>query len=285
MGESDPRDNPRAVAAAQRVLLELWTLLGEFREAMTVVGGSAPPLIIETPREDPYVGTTDVDLVVDPLEMPEEAYRTIAEHLLRRGYRQDAAQPFRWYREVLIDGAPVEVEVDLLAPTTTRRGRRHRTEELGGEGRARRTEGAELLRERESFMETPLSGVLPDGRNNQVTLRVARPAALLILKALALAGRDKPKDCYDIDYILAHAPGGISPIAADIAAFGSAEPVRKALAQLTAKFQTVDSYGPQSVAQYRRLTLHTSEADACQAGAYARVARLLRLVGPATVGE
>lgn len=281
MGESDPRDNPRAVAAAQRVLLELWTLLGEFREAMTVVGGSAPPLIIETPREDPYVGTTDVDLVVDPLEMPEEAYRTIAEHLLRRGYRRDTEQPFRWYREVLIDGEPVDVEVDLLAPTTARKGRKHRTEELGGEGRARRTEGAELLRE--GFMEAPLSGVLPDGRNNQLTLRVARPAALLILKALALAGRDKPKDSYDIDYLLAHAPGGISSIATDIIAFGPVEPVRKALAQLAAKFQTVDSYGPQSVAHYRRLALHTPEADACQASAYARVARLLRLVEPAAV--
>ncbi len=276
MAETDPRDAPRAVAAARRVLLELWTILGEFKDAMTVVGGSAPPFFVMETGEDPYVGTTDVDIVVDPLGVQEEAYRTIAEHLQKRGYQPDAQQPFRWYRTVISDGEPVAVEVDLLAPATSRRGKTHRTENIGGEGRARRTEGAELLRE--SYLEAQLAGVLPDGRNNQVTLRVARPAALLVLKALALAGRDKPKDSYDIDYILAYSPGGIPQVASDINAFGDIEPVRKALAQLESKFQALDSYGPQSVAQYRRLRLHTPEADECQAQAYARVAQLLRLL-------
>lgn len=60
--DRDPRENPRGVRAAQSVLLELWTMLGEFRESMTIVGGSAPPLLVGSQQDDPYVGTTDVDV-------------------------------------------------------------------------------------------------------------------------------------------------------------------------------------------------------------------------------
>jgi hypothetical protein len=38
----DPRDDPSSVVAAQRVLLELWTILAGFADAMTIVGGARP---------------------------------------------------------------------------------------------------------------------------------------------------------------------------------------------------------------------------------------------------
>ena len=65
MERADPRDESRAVGAARKVLLELHQVLGEFRDAMTVVGGSAPPLLQPEDRDDPYVGTTDVDVVLE----------------------------------------------------------------------------------------------------------------------------------------------------------------------------------------------------------------------------
>ncbi|MGH2489273.1 MAG: nucleotidyl transferase AbiEii/AbiGii toxin family protein [Candidatus Limnocylindria bacterium] len=273
MAAVDPRDDPASVVAADRVLLELWTILAGFADAMTIVGGSAPPLLTGDRPEDPYVGTLDVDLVVDPISVPDEAYRTIAELLRERGYVQ-LDHPFRWLRSVEIDLRSIDVEVDLLAPTTPRSGGGHRHERIGGEPLARRTEGAELVRS--GHVEREISGVLPDGRRHRVAVRVATPAALVILKALAMGQRDKPKDAYDIDYVLRHI--GVEEVAAGIHEFGEVEPVRRALDVLAEKFISIDAIGPTSVALYRRVPLGSPEADQVQALAYARVDQLRRLI-------
>lgn len=269
----DPRDDPASVVAAERVMLELWTILAGFADALTIVGGSAPPLLTGNRPDDPYVGTLDVDLVIDPIGVPDEVYRTIAELLRERGYVQ-LDQPFRWLRSVTVDHRMIEVEVDLLAPVTPRRGSDHRHERIGGEALARRTEGAELVRI--ASVERELDGVLPDGRRNRVAVRVAAPATLVILKALAMGQRDKPKDAYDIDYVLRHI--GAEEVAAGIAEFGVVEPVTKALSILAERFSSIDAIGPASVALYRRAALGSSEADQIQALAYARVDQLLRRI-------
>lgn len=271
MAAVDPRDDPASVVAADRVLLELWTILARFTEAMTIVGGSAPPLLTGDRPDDPYVGTLDVDLVVDPISVPDEVYRTIAELLRERGYVQ-LDQPFRWLRSVAVDGRSIDVEVDLLAPATPRSGGGHRHERIGGEPLARRTEGAELVRS--GHVDREIAGVLPDGRSHRVSVRVATPAALVVLKALAMSQRDKPKDAYDIDYVLRHM--GVEQVAAGIQEFGAVEPVRKALDVLAERFSSIDAIGPTSVALYRRAPLGGPEADQLKALAYARVEQLLR---------
>jgi hypothetical protein len=257
--------------AAQRVLLELWTVLAGFADAMTIVGGSAPPLLTGDQPDDPYVGTLDVDLVIDPIGVPDDVYRTIAELLRERGYIQ-LDQPFRWLRTVLVAERSIEVEVDLLAPVTPRGGVGHRHERIGGEPLARRTEGAELVRT--AFIDQEIAGLLPDGRPNRVSVRVATPSALVILKALAMGQRDKPKDAYDIDYLLGHI--GIEEVAAGIAAMGHVESVTKAVGIVAEKFSSIDAIGPASVALYRRVPLRSPEADRVQALAFARVDQLLR---------
>ena len=275
MAPLDARDDPEGVEAAQRVMLELWSVLGAYRDTLTLVGGSAPPLLLGEVPDDPYVGTLDVDLVVDPLGIPDDTYRTIAEALRDRGYWQESLpkQPFQWFRAIEIDGRTITVEIDLLAPATTRSGRSHRHEQIEGEPLARRTVGAELVRD--AYVEREVSGVLPDGRPNRVRLRVATGAVVVILKALAMADRDKPKDAYDLDYLLWHADGGPDAIAAEIAQLPQAEPIPSAVAILADKFDSIDAYGPTSVATYRRLPLNIPGADAAQAAAFARVQRLM----------
>jgi hypothetical protein len=271
----DPRDDPASVVAAQRVLLELWTILAGFADAMTIVGGSAPPLLTGDQPDDPYVGTLDVDLVIDPIGVPDDVYRTIAELLRERGYIQ-LDQPFRWLRPVIVDHRSIEVEVDLLAPVTPRGGAGHRHERIGGEPLARRTEGAELVRT--AFVDQEIAGLLPDGRPNRVSVRVATPSVLVILKALAMGQRDKPKDAYDIDYLLGHI--GIEDVAAGIRSVTETEIATKAAGILAEKFSSIDAIGPASVALYRRVPLRSPEADLVQALAFARVDQLLRRLRP-----
>lgn len=255
-------------------MLELWSILGAYRDTLTLVGGSTPQLLVGDVPSDLYIGTLDVDLIVDPLGIPNDTYRSIAERLRERGYWQEPRpkQPFQWFRRIDIDGQPVTVEIDLLAPATARTGS-HRHEQIEGEPLARRTVGAELVRE--AYVEREFSGRLPDGRPNRVLLRVATVAVVIVLKALAMADRDKPKDAYDLDYLLAHTRGGPDAVAAEFARLPQAEPVIRAITILSDSFESIDSYGPTSVAMYRRLPLNTPEADAVQAAAFARVQRLL----------
>ena len=104
-----------AVEAARSVLVELVQLLGEFREQLVVVGGWVPVLLLADAPEA-HVGTLDIDLALDFQRFPEASYTTLLRALTSRGYRQDATQPFRFFREVPVaDRAPIVVEVDLLA--------------------------------------------------------------------------------------------------------------------------------------------------------------------------
>jgi len=268
-----PRNESVGVEAARRVTVEVLTLLGEFRDSITLVGGSTPPLLVGERRNDPYAGTLDVDLLIDPLEIPDDVYRAMGELLAGRGYIR-GAQPYQWLRTVTVGNQEVEVRLDLLAPPTDRRGRSRRHELIEDDLLARRLVGGELVRR--SFEEREMSGQMPDGRRNRVNVRIAAAASFIVLKALALAGRDKPKDAYDIDYVLAYVEGGPDRVAEDLAKLGDAEPIAQALETLAQKFDSSDGYGPGGVAVERGLSLGSRDAAEVQALAYARVARLLR---------
>lgn len=278
----DPQNDPLGVRAARSVLLELVTILGEVLDAITVIGGSVPPLVLNEPQDDPYAGTLDVDLALDTHRLNEradEVYTTIADHLTRRGYTQ-VDPPFRWLRTVTIDDREIDVYLDLLAPPPEELGRNRRHVRFQDEGMARRLEGGAILNDLR--VEAEVGGVLPDGRQNRKLVHVAAPGALIVLKALALNSRDKPKDAYDIDYLLQHlSPNGDGPrlVADELRPFRGMTVVQEAVVILRDKFETADSYGSQGVAVYRRLTLGSEEADAVQARAFALVQELLELLG------
>ena len=92
----------REVEAARSVLVELIHLLGEFRDAIVLVGGSVPPLLFPETGED-YIGTLDVDLALNHMTINDEAYQTIRNALLKRGYKE-GSQPFIFFREVPTEG-------------------------------------------------------------------------------------------------------------------------------------------------------------------------------------
>jgi hypothetical protein len=103
----------REVEAARSVLVELIHLLGEFKDAIVLVGGSVPPLLFRETADD-YVGTLDVNLALNHMTIDNDTYQTIRNALLKRGYKE-GKQPFIFFREVPTEGGdPVVVEVNFL---------------------------------------------------------------------------------------------------------------------------------------------------------------------------
>lgn len=123
-----------AVGACFSVLLEFFTILGEYRESLVLVGGWTAAMIISEPEEK-HIGTTDIDVIVDFRQIPDTAYETILRLLNDRGYRQDEHIQHRFLRE-LDDGR--EVAIDFLAG------------EYGGTGRSRRHQRVQDVKARKA---------------------------------------------------------------------------------------------------------------------------------------
>jgi hypothetical protein len=97
---------------------------------------------------------------------------------------------------------------------------------------------------------------LPDNKGTlHMTLRVTGPLAFLVAKSQALVGptaRDKPKDAYDIVWLIESWPGGPTAAAAAFAdrqVYDSAD-VHAALRAIENAFERTDSVGPRSYARF-----------------------------------
>jgi hypothetical protein len=97
---------------------------------------------------------------------------------------------------------------------------------------------------------------LPDGKGTTaVSLRVTGPLGFLVAKSQALIGptaRDKPKDAYDIVWLVESWPGGPPAAAATFSArplYGS-PPVTAAITGITEAFRSVDHVGARSYARF-----------------------------------
>jgi hypothetical protein len=97
------------------------------------------------------------------------------------------------------------------------------------------------------------------------------------MKAHALAGRDKPKDGYDIFYCLDNYPGGLEELAAAWKDRSEDRDMKRAIEILREKFSTVGDFGPKQVVDF--FDSSDAQTQAIQARrAFELVQKLLRLV-------
>ena len=249
---SDPRheseySDSRQVDAAYRVLVDVGQVLGSFRDAIVVVGGWVPELLLSG-TEPPHIGSIDVDLALDAAKPNDGRYAELLRLLLDTGRYQQGDKPFQLVAEVdLKDGdQPVRVDVDFLASADV-------TLE---KNQPKLVEGFRVL----SFpacaaaFRTPITveveGSMIRGSKNRVQIQVAGLADLIIMKAHAIEGRDKPKDVYDLCYCLGKYPDGISTLAAVWGRRRKEELVEEAVRILGDKFQSVNHHGPQQLATF-----------------------------------
>ena len=255
-------DKPKTAAAyssadterSRQALLLLARVLGrDLMEDVTVVGGLVPTLLVD-PRADPplsvadaHCGTLDVDVAFSLAVLDEERYTAIANRLRSARFapdRNDDRNPTRqrWVFE--------ETRIDFLIEPVGTRDRGIQSFDA--------TFGAQIMRgldlaflDREQIV---IEGtILGDGHAATDQVWIAGPGSLIILKCLALDGRNEPKDAYDIVHTLIHWHLGISDIAARIQRLRQHRPVLvdEALAVLVERFATIDRAGPGQVARFR----------------------------------
>lgn len=244
------------------------TTLGAYRDALVLIGGWAPYLILEEFGEEGafqahafqagafqvefvHVGSIDIDLVVDPDLVDAERYATIVDLLLDRGYEPGVDPLFQLQKTIrsIRDGQDYLIGVDFLTPRPLPgQGRSHRHREVQADLRARTLEGAEVALAHWFWYD--LEAQLPDGAQTRVRLKVADLLASLALKGIAIGERYAEKDAYDIYALCAHYQGGPPAVAEAIRPYLGEAPVRRGLGSIAERFRAPDAEGPTWVAAF-----------------------------------
>ena len=237
----------REIEACRKVLVEIIHLLGEFKDDIVLIGGWIPTFLIPQ-SDEPHVGSLDIDLAFDFTKIPDDTYRTILELLLKRGYTQDEDQPFRFFRDVMMeDGGSIKVEVDLMAG------------EYGGTGKSRRTQKVQDVSARKvrgcdlafgSTVTVSIEDFLPEGGKDKVSFKIAGIVPLLDMKGIAMHGRMKEKDAYDIFYCVDHFPGGVDKLIKAFKPFTGNKLVLEGLGKIKSKFASMEHVGPKWVTDF-----------------------------------
>lgn len=242
----EPARSRAARAAAESALVRVVHHYGS-RPEFVVLGGLVPELLCTTSGFR-HAGTTDVDVQVD-LEIAGGSVNTrrLEQALINAEFQPDAERVWRW----VSDQSPTKtvVKFELLADLENQPSQLTITfddcEHLGaanlhGTGFAARDATVHTLRSR-------IGGVDQVGEVN-----VAGLAGFLLAKSAAAHSRRKPKDWYDIAFVLLHNnEGGTLPAAALVRnrfqddLIGS---TRSALDDLHLNFSDPHAQGPQAYA-------------------------------------
>ncbi len=265
----------REVEASKSVLVELIHILGEFKDALVVIGGSVPPLLYPDTANE-YVGTLDVDLVINHRQVDDETYQTIREVLMKSGYRPKDEQPFIFFRKVpMPDGDSIEVQVDLLSGEYGGTGRSHRTQKIQ-DIRARKTRGSDLAFDLNKEVE--IEAQLPQGGKDKVRCKISATVPFIVMKAMAMASRLKEKDAYDIYYCLTHHPGELDALIHEFLPLINHKLVLEGLVNIAEKFESPNHIGPKHIADFLEI-IDSEEKERVQRDAYERANYLLKSLG------
>jgi hypothetical protein len=243
--------------SSKSALVEILKILASYRDYLVLSGGWAPYFILEEfGVGGQHCGSIDIDFVLHPSLVDLRAYETIASLIEGRGYSQYVtksgdALPFRFHRTVksALDGVEHSIKVDFITEPEA-------AERLSGEKflAVQRDLQAVVIRGSgivfSHKFEHTIEGVLPSGASTKALASTSDIVGSLATKGLALKGRYKEKDAYDIYFALRHYKGGPRRVAEIVGTYDEEPTVAEALEEIRAKFETVRSEGPFQVAYF-----------------------------------
>lgn len=210
-----------ATDRCERALGTLMRGIGQpWRRKVCLVGGLVPLYLVRGDGYDQptHVGSTDVDVALRlAVEADDDgAYTTLETNLKRNGFDRVDGSSWRWATQV--DGEIVVLELlgdaETAAPGTVFR---PKVKPPAGAGSV----GLLCVRGTDLVFRDPLPVnrdiLLLDGARSQVGFQVANLTSFTALKADAYLDRRKPKDAYDLVYVLRWWDGGPQAAAAAVA--------------------------------------------------------------------
>jgi hypothetical protein len=264
----------KEVGACLSVLVELMTILGEFRDNIVLVGGWVPYFLMEKNRHE-HVGSLDIDIALDFQKISSDTYNTILQLLKSKGYEK-GKQPFIFYRTIPTEnGGNITVEVDLLTGEYGGTGKSHRTQSIQ-DIKARKARGCDLVFKQNCLL--IISANMPDGALNEVSVKVATIIPFLVMKGMCMWDRYKEKDAYDIYFTILHYPGGINELVKIFQSFKSNKLVREGLGKIKAKFKDINAPGPVWLINFEEID-DKEEKERVKRDAYERINAFLDTLG------
>ncbi len=150
------------------VLIEILTILGQFRDSIVLIGGWVPHFLLEE-RGNDHIGSIDIDLALDFTKISENSYRTILSLLEKHDYIQES-QPYIFKKKLFSDGIEYIIEIDFLSGEYGGTGKSHRTQRFQ-DIRLRKARGCDLSFEHN--IKRKLSNDMPDGSKNEVEITIS----------------------------------------------------------------------------------------------------------------
>lgn len=261
------------VEAARSVQLEVMRILGEYRDAIVIVGGWVPELLMPN-AEEKHIGSSDVDLALNHRRISESGYKTILEHLISHGYER-GEQPFTFERTAVIGGQEILVEVHFLAGEYAGTGKRHRTQRVL-DMQPRKARGVDLAFNMPRKI--TIRGSLPEGGDDVVEIQVASIPSFLVMKGMALKDRMKEKDAWDIYYCVRYYPAGGEALIEELRPMLGNNLVQEALRNIAEKFSAPSAIGPIHVVNFEEIE-DVPERELIQRDVYERINHLLAALG------
>lgn len=257
--------------AAHRVIVEIVNILSEYRDDMLIVGGWVPDLLF--PGQN-HVGSIDVDMLLNHLELQEHSYENIQRVLLSNGYKAHPEKYFSYVKDIVVDGQTYEVDLDILAGMYGGTDESKRSQHIQGL-KALKATGGNFAFEVEAI-EIEIAAKRPDGADDSGKARVISIVPFLVMKAAAL-GRGKPKDAYDIYFCAKHYQGGVRALADEFKPYLKHGLIVDMKEKLKSKFGSPNHAGAVDVASFLELN-DSEEIEMIKRDAYEQIATLLELL-------
>jgi hypothetical protein len=241
--------NAAITEASKSALVEVFRILSSYSDYFVLGGGWAPYYIIEcfsrkTLME--HCGSMDIDLIMDPKLRETSRYETIVEMLEKRGYHQHVENNHRFLykfdKTVIspVDGKPYDISLDFITePPET---------ELQQGLVAAGIKGISIGLNH--YFNHSIRGILPGNGETIVDARILDVVGCLVTKGLAMQGRYKEKDPYDVYTVVTCYKAGPQDAAKEFKMHMTNPTVKDALEYIQKQFESENSEGPHSVARF-----------------------------------
>ena len=239
--------NSASTEASKSALIEVLRTLSSYSDYFVLGGGWAPYYIIEHFSQNTqfqHCGSIDIDLFMHPDLRGTSQYATIVEILSTRGFNQadNRRFPFRFDKTIIshVNNQSYDIHLDFITepPDIMLQ------EDLIAAG----IRGCSISLDH--FFIHPVRGIFPGNGIVTVDARVCNVLGCLVTKGLAMKGRFKEKDPYDVYAVITNYKNGPRDVAKEFKENLTNPIIIEALEAIKEQFISERSEGPYSVARF-----------------------------------